>query len=41
MGFFRSLVGTVRLELTSADKEAALRDISNSGIEITDVENHN
>lgn len=39
MGFFRSLVGTVRLELTSADKEAALRDISSSGIEITDVEN--
>ena len=40
MGLFRSLVGTLRLELTSADKESTLRDISDSGIEITNVENY-
>lgn len=39
MGFFRSLSGMVRLELTSADKEAALSEISAAGMEILSVEN--
>ena len=38
MGFFRSLAGSVRLELTSADKESALRDIGELGIEILGAE---
>ena len=38
MGFFGSLAGFVRLELISADKETALRDISNAGIAIKDAE---
>ena len=39
MGFFRSLSGMVRMELTSADKEASLREIGEAGIEILMVEN--
>ena len=39
MGLFRSMAGVVRLELTSADKEAALRQISAYGIEIEEVVN--
>lgn len=39
MGFFRSLAGMIRLELTSADKEAALRRMSEAGIEIIGAEN--
>ena len=38
MGFFRSLAGSVRVELTSADKETVLCEISDSGIEVMDVE---
>ena len=38
MGFFRSLAGIVRLELTSAEKYATLRQISDAGIEVTSVE---
>ena len=38
MGLFRSLAGMARLELTSADKYASLRQLSEAGIEITSVE---
>ena len=37
MGFFRSLAGKVKLELTSADKETALRLIGETGIEMSNV----
>ena len=39
MGLFRSLSGMVRMELTSADKEASLHEIGEAGIEILMVEN--
>ncbi len=38
MGLFRSLGGTLRVELTSADVAAALQSINEVGIPITDVE---
>ena len=38
MGFFRSLEGTVRLELTSADVNGALRRINEMGVAVSDVQ---
>ncbi len=38
MGFFRSLAGSVSVELTSADPSYALRLIQQSGMEVRDVE---
>ncbi len=38
MGFFRSLAGSVSVELTSADPSYALRLIQQSGMELRDVE---
>ena len=37
MGIFRSLAGSARLELTSADVSAALRDINAAKIRVWDV----
>lgn len=38
MGLFRSLEGTVRLELTSADVAGALRRINEMGVPVSDVQ---